>query len=152
MAMKFNDETFRGDFTFRNSPAAIRRYPFPFPEDRYMYAVNIEPHVPGPTGTAFEHPIDVDEHYVAEMHDRALVLAEDPLRCQALPHMMSAQWDTLELLMTSKAASYPDLFSLTRDGHRWHWINRPLGIDDTFTFGEPSTLAYEHTRSMSCVA
>ena len=143
MAMTFNDETFRGDFTFRNSPAGIRRYPFPFHDDGYMYAVNMEPHTAGAPGTAFEHLIDVDEHYVAEMRDRALVLKEDPLRCQALPHMMTAQWDTLELLMTQKAEGYPDLFTLERDGDRWHWINRPLGIDDTFTFGDRSTLPHE---------
>ncbi len=67
------DETFRGDFTFRNSPAAIRRFPFPFPDDAYMYAVNIEPHVPGPAGSCYEFPIDVDEHYVAECRERASV-------------------------------------------------------------------------------
>lgn len=95
--IEFRDETFRDDFTFRNSPAGIRRFPFPFHEDRYMYAVNIEPHTPGAVGTAYEHPIDVDEHYVAEMRDRALVLAEDPGRCQSLPHMTLAGWDVLEL-------------------------------------------------------
>jgi hypothetical protein len=57
--------------------------------------------------------------------------------------MMSAQWDTLELLMTCKANSYPEHFTLTRDGDKWHWINRPLGIDDKFTFGDRSTLPYE---------
>jgi hypothetical protein len=108
-----------------------------------MYAVNIEPHVPGPSGTAYEHPIDVDEHYVAEMRDRALVLAEDPLRCQSLPHMTLAGWDVLELLMDAQATSYPDHFTLERDGDRWRWINRPLGIDDRFTFGDLSTLPYE---------
>ena len=72
----------------------------------------------------------------------AMVLAEDPLRCQSLPHMTLAGWDLLELLMTEKAASYPEHFSLTREGDRWHWINRPLGIDDTFTFGDVSTLPY----------
>ena len=41
------DETFRDDFTFRNSPEAIRRFPLPFVEDQYMYSVNIEPHMPG---------------------------------------------------------------------------------------------------------
>ena len=41
---------FRDDFTFRNSPEHIRRFPFPFHEDSYMYAVNIEPHVPGADG------------------------------------------------------------------------------------------------------
>ncbi len=141
-AIDFRDETFRDDFTFRNSPAGIRRYPFPFHEDKYMYAVNIEPHTPGPTGTAYEHLIDVDEHYVAEMRDRAIVLAEDPLRCQSLPHMTLAGWDLLELLMEAQAGSYPAHFELHRDGDRWRWINRPLGIDDTFTFGDERTLPY----------
>ena len=53
----------------------------------------------GPKGSVLENLIDVDEHYVSEMHDRALVLAEDPLRCQSLPHMTLAGWDLLELLM-----------------------------------------------------
>ena len=39
-------ETFHDDFTYRNSDAAILRFPFPFAEDAYMYSVNIEPHVP----------------------------------------------------------------------------------------------------------
>ncbi|MGO8264406.1 heme-dependent oxidative N-demethylase subunit alpha family protein, partial [Rhizobium ruizarguesonis] len=80
----------------------------------YMYSVNMEPHVHGRAGTVYESLIDVDEHYVAEMHDRALVLKEDPLRYQALQHMMSAQWDTLELLMEEQAAGYPDHFTLIR--------------------------------------
>ena len=143
MNIAFNDETFRDDFTFRNSPQAIRRFPFPFHEDSYMYAVNIEPHVPLARDSAYGTLIDVDEHYVAEMHDRALVLKEDPLRYQALPHMMTAQWDTLELLMEQQAAGYPELFTLTKDGDRWHWINRPLNIDQHFTFGDPATLPCE---------
>ncbi len=107
-----------------------------------MYAVNIEPHVKGRPETAFESLIDVDEHYVAEMHDRALVLKEDPLRCQSLPHMTLAGWDLLELLMEQQAAGYPEHFELHRDGNRWRWINRPLGIDDSFIFGDESTLPY----------
>ena len=71
-----------------------------------------------------------------------MVLKEDPLRCQALPHMMAAQWDVLELLMEHQAQDYPEHFTLTKNGDRWRWINRPLGIDDTFTFGDPSTLPY----------
>lgn len=143
MVLAFKNETFRDDFTFSNSPEAIRRFPFPFHEDKYMYSVNIEPHVPGPKGTVYEFPIDIDEHYVSEMRDRALVLAADPGRCQALPHMMTAQWDMLELLMTSMARDYPEHFSLAQDGDRWHWINRPLGIEQTFTFGDAATLPYE---------
>lgn len=142
MTITFKQETFRDDFTYRNSPDNIRRFPFPFDRDDYMYSVNMEPHVLGKAGTIYESLIDVDEHYLAEMHDRALVLKEDPLRCQALPHMMLAQWDTLELLMEQQAAGYPEHFTLIRNGDQWRWINRPMGIDDTFTFGDPSTLPY----------
>jgi dimethylamine monooxygenase subunit A len=136
----FRDETFRDDFTYRNSPAGIRRFPFPFDRDDYSYAVNLEPHVPGRQGSAFEHAFDVDEHYAAEMTDRAKVLADDPLRCQSLPHMRLAGWDLLELIMVSKARDYPQWFGLTRDGDRWHWINRPLGIEQRFTFLDDSSL------------
>ncbi len=143
MNQEFKTETFRDDFTFSNSPAAILRFPFPFWEDKYMYSVNIEPHTKGPVGSIYEFPIDIDEHYVSEMKDRALVLKEDPLRCQALPNMMVAQWDLLELLMTSMARDYPQWFSLQRDGLKWHWINRPLGIEQSFVFGEVDTLPQE---------
>lgn len=136
-------EQFRDQYTFANSDFAIRRFPFPFPEDSYMYSVNIEGHPGGAPGSVTEHDFDVDEHYLGEMEDRRLVLAEDPGRCQVLPHMMAAQWDTLELIMESYARDYPEHFSLERDGDRWTWHNRLLNIKDTFTFGDPSTLPME---------
>ena len=137
------DETFRNDFTYSNSVRAIRRFPLPFAADQYMYSVNIEPHLPGPRGSVTEFAFDVDEHYVAECRERELVLAAEPLRFQALPHMLSAQWDCLELIMESLARDYPAHFSLTRSGNRWHWINRPLGIDQAFIFGDVDTLPRE---------
>lgn len=144
MTIEFKQETFRDDFTFRNSAHAIRRFPFPFHEDRYMYAVNMEPHaLPGPSGSVVEHAFDVDEHYVGEMRDRELVLRQDPLRYQALPHMMTAQWDLVDLIMTSFARDYPEHFSLHCDGDRWHWVNRPLGIEQKFVFGDALTLPCE---------
>ncbi|UFM67143.1 DUF3445 domain-containing protein (plasmid) [Paracoccus sp. MA] len=141
MTIRFNDETFRDDYSFRNSAEAIRRFPFPFDKDDYMYSVNMEPHgTGGRAGSVFEKRFDVDEHYVAEMRDRAITLAGDPLRCQSLPHMALAGWDLLELIMQCKAEDYPELFRLHRDGDRWHWINRPLGIEQRFTFLDPTTL------------
>ncbi|WP_366556018.1 heme-dependent oxidative N-demethylase family protein [Aquibaculum sediminis] len=142
MTIVFKEESFRDDFTYSNSDWAIQRFPFPFDKDSYMYSVNMERHVPVQSGSVFEAAFDVDEHYVSEMRDRALVLAEDPLRCQSLPHMTLAGWDVLELIMTSKAADYPEHFELHRDGDTWRWINRPLGIDQTFTFLDETTLPY----------
>jgi hypothetical protein len=135
-------ETFRGDFSMRNSDEAILRFPFPFPEDNYMYAVNMEPHVRGGPTAAYDAVFDLDEHYLGDMQDRALVLIDDPLRCQVLPHMMDAEWDTLELLMENLAQDYPHLFTLTKNGADWRWVNRPMSIDDAFTFGRADTLPY----------
>ena len=140
MTINFKQETFRNDFNFANSPEAIRRFPFPFDEDAYMYRVNIEMHDRGAPGSAFEFPVDIDEHYLGEMQDRALVLKEDPLRCQSLPHMITAEWDLVELLMTSMHEAYPEHFTLARDGDRWRWTNRPLGVDQAFVFGDASSL------------
>ena len=100
--------------------------------------------------SVFEHIFDVDEHYVAEMIDRAKVLAEDPLRCQSLPHMTLAGWDVLELIMETKARDYPHWFSLTKDGNRWHWVNRPLGIEQSFTFLDEVDAALSVHSSTSC--
>lgn len=133
-------ETFRGDFTFRNSEAAILRFPFPFARDSFMYGVNVTPHERGAPGSVYAAAFDLDEHYLGEMAERALVLAADAKRCQVLPHMLAAQWDTLELLMQSLAADYPAQFSLSRSGESWHWRNRPLGIDTQFTFGDAASL------------
>jgi hypothetical protein len=137
------DGAFRGKFAYRNSDEAILRFPFPFPEDKYMYSVNIEPHVKEGPSDVYRHVFDVDEHYVAECAERAIVLAEDPGRCQVLPHMMLAQWDTLELIMESLAEDYPQHFTLEKDGDGWTWTNRLLDIQDSFTFGDASTLPYE---------
>jgi hypothetical protein len=133
-------EQFRPPYNFSNSDEAIRRFPFPYPDDTYMYSVNIEQHTSGGAGSVYEHPFDVDEHYLGEMEDRRLVLAEDPLRCQALPHMESASWDALELIMESFASAYPDHFSLSKNGAQWTWQNWLLNIEDSFTFGDASTL------------
>lgn len=143
MQLAFNEETFRDDYTYANSEAGIKRFPFPFPEDEYMYSVNIEPHTKGKVGSVCEFPFDIDEHYVAECRDKALTLANDPSRYLTLPHMMDAQWDFVELTMDALANDYPEHFSLHKNGALWTWENKPLGIKDTFTFGDSSTLAME---------
>ncbi len=44
--------------------------------------------------------------------------------------------------MVSKSEDYPVLFELHRNGHQWRWINKPLGIDHSFTFMDETTLPY----------
>jgi len=118
VSIQFKQETFRDDYSFNNSEWAIQRFPFPFHEDSYMYSVNIEPHCGGPVGSVYEKCFDVDEHYIAEIKERDIVLGEDPLRCQSLPHMTLVGWDLLELIMVSKSEDYPDLFELQRKGNQ----------------------------------
>lgn len=136
-------ETFRGDFTYRNSPEAIARFPFPFPEDQYMYSVNIEPATSRDPGSVYEHWFDIDEHYRSEMAERALVLQNDPRRYLVMPHMQTAAWDALQMYMEHLSTDYPEFFTLNRDGDHWHWQNHALDIDQHFIFGDPSTLPYE---------
>ncbi|TDV24757.1 uncharacterized protein DUF3445 [Paraburkholderia caballeronis] len=135
-------QTYRGDFTYRNSERAIARFPFPFPDDRYMYSVNIEPATPRDPGSVFEHHFDIDEHYRSEAAERALVLEQDPRRCIVMPHMETASWDALDMIMHHLAADYPEWFSLECDGDRWRWTNRALDLQQTFTFGDAATLPY----------
>ncbi|OWP52303.1 heme-dependent oxidative N-demethylase family protein [Pseudomonas nitroreducens] len=144
MTIQFRpDETYRDDYTYANSQACIDRAPWPFPDDEYMYSMNLEPHVSVGDG-AFRAVFDIDEHYISECRDRAITLEKDPgMHYISAPHMMEAQWDLLELIMESYAKDYPEYFSLEKDGTRWHWTNKLLNIDDTFTFGDPSTLPYE---------
>lgn len=143
MALAFKKETFRDDYTYSNSPREIKRFPFPFAEDQYMYSVNIEPHGKGKAGSVFEFELDIDEHYVAECIDKKITLEQDPGRYESLPHMMDAQWDFVELAMEALSRDYPEHFSLNKNGLQWTWENKPLGIKDTFTFGDASTLPME---------
>ncbi len=144
MSVTFKElESYQDDFSFHNSPEAIARFPFPFPEDSYMYSVNIEPATPRDPGSVFEHWFDIDEHYRSEVVERARVLEMDPRRCLVMPHMQQASWDALEMLMTHLAADYPEWFRLTRNGDRWIWENHALDICQHFTFGDADTLPYE---------
>ena len=96
MTIQFKDETFRDDYTFKNSEWAVKRFPFPFHEDSYMYSVNLQQHIGCPEGSIYDKRLDVDEHYISELRDRSKVLKDDQLRCQSLPHMIRAGWDLLE--------------------------------------------------------
>ncbi|WP_213875772.1 DUF3445 domain-containing protein [Pseudomonas sp. dw_358] len=141
MTVQFNAaQRYHQTFSFRNSPTAIARFPFPFTEDSYLYSVNIEPARSELPGSIYEHWFDIDEHYPSEMAERARVLERDPQRCLVMPHMEEAAWDALQMLMEHLAADYPQWFSLACEGDRWHWHNKALGIEQRFTFGDADSL------------
>lgn len=128
----------------KNSLEAIQRFPFPFSTDSYGYSVNLVPAGQGAPGAFDAHLFDIDAHYFTEVEERDRILAEDyKRRYLTLPHMRDAQWDFLELGMTHLAGDYPQHFMLSRDGNQWHWENHLLGMNQKFTFGDPSTLPQE---------
>jgi hypothetical protein len=134
-------QSFRDDFTYTNSKDAIERFPFPFVDDEYRYSVNMEPHKPkGGEGSAYEKFVDIDEHYLSEMAERAIVLKQMPSRCLVMEHMELACWDMMDRLMTTLSEDYPHYFKLNKNGDDWHWINTLLNINDRFEFGLSSTL------------
>ncbi|APJ04855.1 heme-dependent oxidative N-demethylase family protein [Silvanigrella aquatica] len=143
MNIIFKNESFRDDYSFKNSIESIRRFPFPFAEDNYMYSVNIEPHVKGNKNSVYEYNFDIDEHYISECNDKRMTLAEDPKRYESLPHMLEAQWDFLELTMNSLSQDYPEYFSLKKNEDEWTWENKLLEIKDTFIFGDSASISME---------
>ncbi|MEZ5150617.1 heme-dependent oxidative N-demethylase family protein [Rhodococcus zopfii] len=124
-------------------PERIARFPFPFPRDVYRYSTNVEPagtRTETAAGGWGEHPVDIDGFYVDELAERARVLAADPDRFQALPHMDIAQWDAMVTLMRMLAEAYPRTFALDRDGDVWRWSNVALDLEQAFVYGQAATL------------
>lgn len=121
----------------------IARFPFPFSSDQYRYTANVEPArqaavtAAGQWGTTL---FDEDDEYVLELRARAEVLAKDPSRYSAFPHMMPAQWDALVYICKDLADAAPDRFSFERDGEGWLWTNHELESSQHFVVGNPETL------------
>lgn len=124
-------------------PARVVRFPFPFPHETYRYSTNVEPagtRAATAAGCWGEHPVDIDEFYREDLVERDRILAADPSRFQALPHMDVAQWEAMTTLMRMLADAYPDRFALSRDGEHWHWRNVELGWEQSFVYGRADTL------------
>ncbi|WP_262365847.1 DUF3445 domain-containing protein [Gordonia sp. OPL2] len=121
----------------------VAGFPFPFVDDRYRYSTNVEPaHQPAATaaGQWGDGVIDVDSEYRHEIAERATILAADTTRHAVLPHMRPATWDAMVTIMTELATTYPDHFALHRSGADWRWENSLLAIDQTFVYGDDTTL------------
>ena len=87
--------------------------------------------------------IEVDGHYQTEISlKRQLLTALPDYYFQTLSGYESAQWDVVEAVLTNLARFSPDEFSLQQDGDRWHWHNHRLNEQQTFTFGDASTLPF----------
>ncbi|MBL7495705.1 DUF3445 domain-containing protein [Frankia sp. CN7] len=127
-----------------------RGFPFPFGEDRYRYSTNVEPaRVPVSTaaGRWGATVVDVDGEYRRELAERARILAADPTRHAAAPHLRVAAWDAVLTLLRELAASYPASMRLSRLGAgRWRWENRLLGVVAEPVYGDDASLPAEPLR------
>ena len=129
-----------------SAPDLVASFPFPYSGDAYRYSTNLEPAgttVRTPAGQWGQQVIHIDSEYRQELAERQRILAADPTRHAALPHMRVACWDTMVVLMTELATSYPESMSLSREGEVWHWRNELLGITQDFVIGDESTLPCE---------
>lgn len=133
-------DTFQRPYRFGNSPKAVQRFPFPFATDAYSLGVNAEPHDRTGETAALDALFDIDEHYLAELANREAILSADPSRLQLLPHMHQAGWDTLELIMSSLAADFPDWFQFQCRSTSCLWSNRLLDTQWDFVLGDDESL------------
>jgi dimethylamine monooxygenase subunit A len=138
--------------TQRELPERIRRFPFPFPHDRYMYSVNVEP-ARTVSATAAggwgDRILEVDEFYRQDTAARQEVLDRDPSRAAQMPHLRSGVWGALHWVLTELSETYPTLMSYARTGGRCRWTNRLHQLETDFTFGDDDSLPEGPLRFLS---
>jgi hypothetical protein len=106
-------------------------------EDAYQMAIGAKP-------LLNERLIEIDpDHYLPELALKQQILASDlHYYSQALPNSEPAQWEALEVLLTSLSSSYPEQFSLDRSGPIWHWHNHLANTQAAFRPGVADDLPY----------
>jgi hypothetical protein len=113
------------------------RFPFPFKGDSYRYSNNAAPLEP-------PYLLEITPEYFEEIElKRHLLKTVSERTFQSLPHSIDAQWEILEMIMEELAAEHPNYFSLNKNGDKWIFRNDLLGEEQTFTFGDTSSLPYE---------
>jgi hypothetical protein len=121
----------------------IERFPWPLTDSVFRYSANVKPArtvrttAAGAWGGSI---LDVDEHYAETVALRQSIFDAEPERCQILPHMEVAAWDTLLFCLTELAVTYPESMHLRRSGNTYHWQNDLLDLTADFEFGVESSL------------
>ncbi|WP_339226177.1 DUF3445 domain-containing protein [Oceanobacillus sp. FSL K6-2867] len=122
--------------TISNKPL-LDRFPFPFNEDIYRYSNNSRKLDP-------PHAIEITPEYVEEIKlKRELLDTKKEQTFNSLPHSIEAQWEILEMLMNELVSVHPNYFSLKKENNNWIFQNHLLGEEQSFTFGDLSSLPYE---------
>lgn len=86
--------------------------------------------------------IECDEHYLNELSIRRKLLNDHPgYYFKAAPETEPYQWEVLEIVLDSLCKSYPENFSLIKNGTEWIWKNNLLSETYSFQFGNAKTLS-----------
>lgn len=124
-------------------PPTVARFPYPFEADTFEYRTNLETarsRVDTLAGSWGETILTVEDDHQCRLDQRRRILAADPGRYRALPHMAPAEWDAAVILLRELAACRPDAVRFDLDGRKAHLRNDLSGIDQRFTVGDPDTL------------
>jgi dimethylamine monooxygenase subunit A len=115
----------------------IERFPFPFKGNSYRYSNNAAPLQSG-------NLLDITPEYFEEIElKRHLLETAKERTYQSFPHSIEAQWEILEMIMHEMVSVHPNYFSLSKNENSWTFRNHLLGEEQSFTFGDVSTLPYE---------
>jgi hypothetical protein len=88
--------------------------------------------------------LDITPEYYDEIREKRSLLEQNHERSyQSFPHTLEAQWELLDFLMHEMSEVHPQYFSLDKKGDFWTFQNHLLGEQQSFTFGDNSTLPFE---------
>ncbi|WP_067727608.1 heme-dependent oxidative N-demethylase family protein [Oceanobacillus damuensis] len=119
------------------SKPLLERFPFPFTTDSYRYSNNSRKLDP-------PYVLDITPEYFEEIKlKRELLESRKEQTFQSFPHSIEAQWEILEMIMHEMVSIHPNYFSLKKERNYWVFRNHLLGEEETFTFGDLSSLPYE---------
>lgn len=125
-----------------NTPLT-ERFPWPFVTDFHDFSNNV---------TALDPPVilDITPTYHKEIKLKRKLLDDRPQQTYlSYDHSLEAQWEILEMYMDEMESRYPEYFSVTKNGREWTFQNHLLQEEQTFIFGDESTLPYEPLEFIS---
>jgi dimethylamine monooxygenase subunit A len=124
-------------------PDDVVTYPFPLPHDTYRVSANVEQagvERSTEAGAWGREMLHVGDDHAAVVGLRSPILDREPRRFVAAPQARAASWDAMLWLLERMTRERPSEASLERDGHRYRWHNRRLGITQEFAFGDDASL------------
>jgi len=89
--------------------------------------------------------VEVDElHYLHEVKAKRVLLQKDHrYYYRSNDNTLPAQWDVVDKVLHSLATANPANFILQKERNQWHWQNKKLQEECTFTFGDEQSFSCE---------